>query len=168
MFSPAALTLEVLVIYLQFFCRSDLRMLIYLGCTWHLTGEMPLLSSQITFMSSCPLGESSHQKSGPNGLCERMTITIHFSWGKFLWIFEESNSQVGDQLLLCQEVIRLERRLSLLLVKQNACTSQQNSTTLHSRSLTARPWKMMVGRRSFPFGALQIFRGKVAVKLPEE
>ena len=29
---------------------------------------------------------------------------------------------------------------------------------VHLRSLTVRPWKLMIGRRSFPFGALPIFR----------
>ncbi len=32
---------------------------------------------------------------------------------------------------------------------------------LHPRSLTARPWKMVVGRRSFPIGARWLFRGEL-------
>ena len=31
---------------------------------------------------------------------------------------------------------------------------------IHSRSLTARPWKIMVGRRSFPSGARVYFQGR--------
>ena len=37
-----------------------------------------------------------------------------------------------------------------------------SSLELHPRSLTARPWEMMVvGRRSFPFGMVYIFRGEL-------
>ena len=32
---------------------------------------------------------------------------------------------------------------------------------LHPRSLTVRPWKMMVGRQAFPFGIRPIFRGNI-------
>ena len=32
---------------------------------------------------------------------------------------------------------------------------------LHPRSLTARPWKMMVGRRSLPIGFWWLFRGEL-------
>ena len=35
--------------------------------------------------------------------------------------------------------------------------------SLPPRSLTARPWKKVVGRRSFPIGARQLFRGELLV-----
>ncbi len=44
------------------------------------------------------------------------------------------------------------------------CHLKLESFHLHPRSLTARPWKITVGRRSFPFGFRPIFRGYV--KLP--
>ncbi len=33
---------------------------------------------------------------------------------------------------------------------------------LHPWSLTARPWNIMLGRRSFPFGIRQLFRGELS------
>ena len=41
---------------------------------------------------------------------------------------------------------------------------RQGRIRVHPRSLTARPWKMMVWRQAFPFGMV-IFQGR-AVKLP--
>ena len=38
------------------------------------------------------------------------------------------------------------------------------SGCLHPRSLAARPWKLMVGIGSFPFGARPIFRGYVSLR----
>ena len=41
------------------------------------------------------------------------------------------------------------------------CGCRRNVDELHSLKLTARPWKMVVGRRSFPIGSRWLFRGKL-------
>ena len=49
--------------------------------------------------------------------------------------------------------------------KRTLIPEQTKNSRIHPRSLTARPSKMVVGRRSFPIGFRELFRGKLAVKL---